>query len=131
MKSYKEKREVLCDLAELYLNTKENSYISINDGIMNSSDSDSINFLIFLALTYSKEEMKSIYSVDLDINLKKQCDFIENEYKKMKNFSVDKIKQGKMLLDDAKEYYNRNYGNLDDFKIEEIASLLENSGIHI
>ena len=130
MKSYIEKREVLCSLAEIYLNTVENNYISINDSVMQSGDFDSISFLMLLALTYSKEEKKNIYSMDFDIDIQKQQEFVEKEYKKIVNSSLDTIKQGKKVLDDAKQYYNQNYGCLDNLEKEEVTSL-NDIGIHI
>lgn len=66
MKSYIKKREILCCLAEVYLDHQENSYISVSDGIMDSYDFDSINFLMLMSLTYSKQEAINIYSMDIE-----------------------------------------------------------------
>lgn len=131
MKLYEEKKEVLYSLAELYLDTKENNELLVNDGIIHSGDSDSISFLMLLALTSSENQNKNFYSLDFDIGIESQHDFVDREYKKIVNSKYDKIQKGKIILDDAKKYYNENYGDLDNYKIEEIANLLDDNSIHI
>lgn len=131
MKSYEEKREVLCNLAELYLDTKEDSYINVNDGIMDSLDFNSISFLILMALTYPKEEVINYYAMDFDIDFETQKDFVEKEYKKVNKSKHDIVKKGKMVLDDAKDYYNDRYGNISVEEINEIARKLSERGFHI
>ena len=121
MESYIEKRELLCNLAEIYLDTREKSYISINDGIMHTSDFDSISFLMLLALTFSKEEMNSIYSTDIEIPEDVRMCFIDREYSKVKRLKKDKPIMGKIILDDAKVIYESQYGENDYMKIDEIA----------
>lgn len=125
MIAYEEKREVLCSLAELYLDTRENSYISVNDGIMDSWDLDSASFLILMALTFSKEEAINIYSIDFEIDKETQYDFVDKEYKKITKSKNNKIKKGKTILDDAKSYYNKHFSYLDEAEFERITCSLD------
>lgn len=125
MKNYDKKREVLCSLAELYLDTRENSYISVNDGIMDSWDLDSASFLILMALTFPKEQAINIYSMDFEIDRETQEFFVEKEYKKIINSKCDTIKKGKIILDDAKAYYNKKFGYLDEIEFERITNSLK------
>lgn len=122
MKSYVEKREVLCSLAEIYLNTKENSYISVSDGIMDSHDFDSISFLMFLALTYPKQEAISIYSMDVEVSEELRKCFVDKEYSKIINLKDDKITLGKIVLQDAKKVYQTQFGKNDDVDIEKVVN---------
>ena len=114
-----DKREILCSLAEIYLDTRENSYISINDGIMDSHDFDSISFLMLLSLTFSKQEMLSLYSIDIEVSDDIRHDFIEKEYSKIMMMKKDKPTLGKIILEDAKENYESQYGEYDSTKIDE------------
>jgi len=122
MKSYVEKREVLCDLAEFYLNTKEDDYISVNDGIINSTDFDSISFLMLMALTYPKEEAMNIYSIDTEVTEDIRNSFVETEYSKIVKLKEDKINLGKIVLADAKKFYEKNYCKQDDNNIDQISN---------
>lgn len=131
MITYEQKREVLCNLSELYLNTRKNSYISVNDGIMNSCDYYSAWFLILMALTFPKEEAPNIFSKDFDISYEKQCFFVEKEYKKVRSSKLDKIKIGKIILEDARDYYDKEFGHFDEMNISEVANSLNNQGINI
>ena len=120
MKNYIEKRDVLCNLAELYLNTRSNNHISFNDSIMNSNDFDSISFLMLLALTYEKEEMLSIYSIDIDVSEDTRIYFINSEYKKIMKLKKDKLVLGKIILQDAKNIYEFQYGESNCEELDEI-----------
>lgn len=134
MKSYEEKREVLRNLAELYLATKninEDNFINVNDVLMNSFDFDCRSFLIFMVLTYPKEEAVNYYSMDIDVDFETQKDFVEMEYRKVMKSKSDIEKKGKMVLDDAKDYYNNKYFNISDEKLNEMAKKLEEMGFHI
>lgn len=122
MKSYVEKREVLCDLAEFYLNIKEDDYISVNDGIINSTDFDSISFLMLMALTYPKEEAMNIYSIDTEVTEDIRNSFVETEYSKIVKLKEDKISLGKIVLADAKKFYEKNYCKQDDNNIDQISN---------
>lgn len=134
MKSYEEKREVLRNLAELYLATKninEDNFINVNDVLMNSFDFDCRSFLIFMVLTYPKEEAVNYYSMDIDVDFETQNDFVETEYRKVMKSKSDMEKKGKMVLDDAKDYYNDKYFNISDEKLNEMAKKIEEMGFHI
>lgn len=120
MKSYIEKREILCSLAEAYLDTRENSYISVSDGIMDSHDFDSISFLMLLALTYSNQEVTSIYSMDIEVSEDIRIYFVDKEYSKIVKLKEDIVVLGKTVLNDAKKFYKVNYGKQDDDNIDEI-----------
>ena len=120
MKSYLDKREVLCSLAELYLDTKENSYISVNDGIMNSTNFDTISFLMLMALTYPKNEAINIYSMDIEVTDDIRNLFIEKEYSKIIKLKQDKVTLGKIVLQDAKKFYKEHYSKEDIDNIDEI-----------
>jgi len=119
MKLYEDKREVLLNLAKIYLNTKEKNRIFINDGIISANGFYSRKYLMFLALTYSKDEVKSLFSIDFDIDFDTMSDFVENEYKKIIGSSYDKVKKGKKILDDAETYYINRYTKFDELEIDE------------
>lgn len=128
MKDCEEKKELLYDLVELYLNTDKNIYIDINDGIGNSGNYDSISFLMLLAITSNADKTKNIYSIYLDIDDEIKNKFINLEYKKIIKSKTETIKKGKIILDDARNYYTRYFGSLDDSKIEEVVENIGNRG---
>lgn len=120
MKSYIEKRAFLCDLAESYLDARKKGYINISDGIMNSYDFDSISFLMLLALTYTKEEVYSFYSMDIEVPDEIRNYFIEAEYLKIKKLKQEKIILGKIILEDAKKFYLSRYDE-NDINMDEVS----------
>lgn len=119
MDSTIKKRDFLCSLAEKYLDTKENSCINVNDGIINSNDFDSNSFLMLLALVYEKKEANNIYSMDIEVSEEIRQYFIENEYLKIKKLNDDEIILGKMILQDARKIYQSQYDE-DNVDIDEI-----------
>lgn len=131
MKSNDEKLEVLYDLAELYLNTKENSYFNINDGIADEGDYDSMNFLMLLALTSESLRDTNLFSVDFDINIDAKNTFITSEYEKVIKSKKSKINQGKMILEDAELYYDKIYGVLDTEQVHKLFEEHWNKRFHI
>lgn len=114
MKDCGQKREFLCQLAEIYLDTKKSSYISVSDGIMDSHDFDSISFLMLLALIYTKEEALSVYSIDIDLEADARNYFLDKEYSKIMKIKKSQVELGKIILDDAKMVYLSQFSKIDD-----------------
>lgn len=130
MKTYEDKRTILCDMAELYLNTREQSYINVNDGVLNSGDLDSINFLILMALTYSNDDA-NFYVQDIMIDDETRKNFVDVEFNKVSSLKCDIVKKGKIVLDDARDYYNRKFNNISIEELNKMAKKLGEDGFHI
>jgi len=130
MKTYEEKRTILCDIVELYLDTRNQSYINVNDGVLRSTDIDSKNFLLLMALTFPNDGSND-FAMDIEVDDETRKNFVDIEYKKVISSKKDLITKGKMVLDDAKSYYNRKYGNISYEQINEIARKLGEMGFHI
>lgn len=131
MKSYEEKRKLLLDLVNRYLATVEGFKLFSNNGIIDTIGFGGNAFLIFIALTYSKEEVSSIYSIDFDIDDKVKSDFVNTEYQKIVGLAKNTIENGKIILDDSKNYYNKIYGDFDSSRIDDVAKALKDMGIKI
>lgn len=131
MKLYEEKRKLLLDLVNRYLATVEGFELFSNNGIIDTIGLDGNAFLIFVALTYSKEEVSSIYSIDFDIDDKVKNDFVNTEYQKIVGLSKNTVEKGKIILDDSKNYYNKIYGDFDSSRIDDAAKALKDMGIQI
>lgn len=130
MKSYEEKRQVLCNLAELYLDNDDKSHIDVNDGIIDSDDLDSIIFLILMALTYSNDDA-NFYTQGIEIDDETRRTFVDTEFDKVSSLKGGIVKKGKIVLDDAKAYYNRKFNNISIAELNKIAKKLDDDGFHI
>ena len=130
MKTYEDKRTILCDMAELYLDTRDQSYINVNDGVLNSGDIDSKNLLLLMALTFPNGD-SNYFAQELDIDFETQKDFVDKEFKKIMSLKCDIVKKGKIILEDANNYYDSKYGNISYEEINEIAKKLWDMGFHI
>lgn len=130
MKSFDDKKELLCGLAELYLDTLDRSHINVNDGVLNSNDLDSVSFLILMALVNSEND-SNYFAQGLNIYSETQKEFVDKEFEKVMVSKLEAEKKGKIILDDAKEYYNRKYNNASVEEINEISRKLGEMGFHI
>ena len=120
MKTYEEKKTALIDMASLYLD-------SIKE---RQTDIDSISFLILKALILPKDDT-NLYSQDIEIDEEARSSFVDMEYAKVSALGIQKVENGKIILDDAKAYYNRKFNNISMEELNEIAKKLGEDGFHI
>ncbi len=130
MKTYEDKRTILCDMAELYLDSKDTGYVEINDGELRPTDIDSKNFLLLMALTFPNDGSNYL-AHGLNIDQETQNDFVNKEFEKIMSLKCDIVQKGKIVLQDAYDYFNNKYDDISYEEIEEIAKKLYNMGIRI
>lgn len=130
MKTFEEKRTMLCDMAEFYLDSKDTGHINVNDGVLKPTDIDSINFLLLMALTFSNDG-SNLFIQDIEIDDKIRKDFVDMEFKKIMSLKCDIIEKGKIILNDSKAYYNSKYNDISIDDLNKIAQKLSDDGFHI
>ena len=129
MRTFEEKKETLLSLAELYLDSKDNSYIDVNDGVLNTFDRDSMPFLMLMALT-NYSDGTNFYELDIEVDHESQKDFVDKEFKKITSLKCDLVKKGKIILADAKNYYNDNFNDVSEEDVEQALKYFESKGIN-